>query len=319
MKKEILIIYPNLNSFSKFIGEALKDLPATTCGFWRVKTEFGANVCRALDILNMPFKSWFYGKWKSYKDYKTIIIFDALMREDLFQILKNNNPDARFIVYKWNPGTTQPWLDKMKNKGIEVYSFDISDCEKYPEIKFNQQFYPMFKTQTDIGSAIKETQDFYFCGYNKNRFPLFKKLVNQFNKKDLSYKIIVREWSQYGIKKRSKTIDGIQMVWKETTYEKILHDILKSKCLIDIVQKNQKGLTIRVMEALAYRKKILTNNSKLKKEPFYHPSNIFIIDEDDIENSCEQLKQFLEEPYECVDETILQSYDTSEWLRRFEQ
>lgn len=318
LKKDILIIYPNLNSFSKFIGEALHGLPVTACGCWRAKTRFGANFCRVADILKLPLKRLTYGEWKTYKGYKTVIIFDALLRDDLFQILKNNNPDARFIVYKWNPGVTENWLNEMDAKGIEVYSFDIKDCERFPKMKFNQQFYPMSGTQIGNSMNTKEIQDFYFCGYNKRRFPVLRKLAEQFNDKKLSYSIIVREWSKYGLRKKTKTVDGIQMVWKETIYDEILSEVQRSKCLIDIVQKGQKGLTIRVMESLAYHKKILTNNEMLKNEPFYHPSNIFIIDENDIKGSCQHLEQFLAMPYERVDETILRSYDAQEWLRRFE-
>jgi hypothetical protein len=48
-------------------------------------------------------------------------------------------------------------------------------------------------------------------------------------------------------------------------------------CIIDIPIKKQTGTTIRVLEALAAGKKVITTNPYIKIEKFYNPKNILIL------------------------------------------
>ena len=68
------------------------------------------------------------------------------------------------------------------------------------------------------------------------------------------------------------------------------------------------------MEALFFEKKLITNNKDIKNYDFYNPSNIFILGE----NNIEDIKEFINKPYEKVEQKIIDYYDFEQWLSRFE-
>ena len=75
----------------------------------------------------------------------------------------------------------------------------------------------------------------------------------------------------------------------------------------------QKGLTLRPLEALFLRKKLLTNFSAIKNQDFYSPNNIFIMNEDD--ERC--LKDFINAPLSLEHENCIMEYSFASWLKRF--
>ena len=96
-------------------------------------------------------------------------------------------------------------------------------------------------------------------------------------------------------------------------YEDYLKLLVKTKTILDIVDGNQSGLTLRCMEALFFNKKLITNNLDIENYDFYNPKNVFILGKDDMNN----IKQFIDSPYELVDEKIVNYYDFDEWIKRF--
>ena len=60
---------------------------------------------------------------------------------------------------------------------------------------------------------------------------------------------------------------------------KEMNDIYEgSKCVLDSAQAGQLGLTIRVLEALGAKKKIITTNEDIVNYDFYRPENIYVYD-----------------------------------------
>jgi hypothetical protein len=58
---------------------------------------------------------------------------------------------------------------------------------------------------------------------------------------------------------------------KWVSYEKILSETISSNCILEILQNNQHGATLRYFEAVCYNKKLLTNNKDIIYYPFYNP------------------------------------------------
>ena len=84
-----------------------------------------------------------------------------------------------------------------------------------------------------------------------------------------------------------------------------------SKCVLDSPQDNQDGATIRVIESLAAKVKLITTNKDLVNYDFYNPKNIYIYDgEFDFEN------EFFKEPYQDVDKQIYEKYSLRGFLKQ---
>ena len=92
-----------------------------------------------------------------------------------------------------------------------------------------------------------------------------------------------------------------------------IRNISQSKALVDILQTGQYGITLRTYEALVNKKKLVTNNTQIKKYPFYAKENIFILGEDEIST----LKTFIKMPFnDFYDFSI---YMIENWITDFFQ
>ena len=97
------------------------------------------------------------------------------------------------------------------------------------------------------------------------------------------------------------------------SYEEYLEYVKKSRCIIDIYQVGQSGLTRRPLEALFYNKKLLTNNPWIVEFDFYQKSNIFLLQELNIA----EIQKFMQQPSTLIPDMVKMKYDIHSWLEKF--
>ena len=114
--------------------------------------------------------------------------------------------------------------------------------------------------------------------------------------------------------KTSKEQDG-KLYGNGMEYSELLQIINESKCIVELVKEGQEGLTLRSMESIFYQKKLITNNVKIKEEPFYCENNIMIWNNQDPN----QIREFLESDYKKIDERIVMQYSFIGWLENFKK
>ena len=120
--------------------------------------------------------------------------------------------------------------------------------------------------------------DAYFTGGIKgNREKLimdvFEKLYN--NGADTRFNLMVSGKKRLEKKRHEEVIQYLSGTW--IPYKKVLNDVLGANVIIEILQKGQYGPSLRYYEAVCYNKKLITNNPKAVKLPFYNPDFIKII------------------------------------------
>src|SRR5690606_19761944 len=103
---------------------------------------------------------------------------------------------------------------------------------------------------------------------------------------------------------------NIQLLDKPISLKEMEEKVKNAEILIDLVRTNQSGLSFRFFEAMAFEKKIITNNKYVKEFDFYNSSNILVLDDDfnDIDN------EFLNTPYVPVPEEIYNRYTLQNWV-----
>ena len=82
-----------------------------------------------------------------------------------------------------------------------------------------------------------------------------------------------------------------------------------SKCILDAPQAGQTGLTIRTIECLGAKRKMITTNKDIKKYDFYNESNILVF-----EGSIDKNSKFFTTPYVEVSDDVYKKYSLREWL-----
>lgn len=232
-------------------------------------------------------------KWKnSISEVEFIIVFDTGYTKAIGRYIKRHNPDCRLVMYFHNSIMYQYQRELLKDKNIdEFWSFDPNDSLKYG-LNYNSTFYIRDKDKRKYNIIY----DIAFVGRDKNRAGIIKQIEEEIDRQGLAAWI-------YLVRDEKETI----------LYDDYIKVVKKSRAILDITQKGQSGLSLRFMEGLFLKKKIVTNNAKIKDYDFYKPDNIFVLGEDDIS----RLKGFLYSSYVDCDDAIMSHYTVDSWLKRF--
>lgn len=282
MKRYIVLIYDISNVFFPNIKNR------EIYSFYNSK--FNELIIRVFSRLNLNFL--LFGKWKKLlKDLDTIIIFDTCYKSNISKYIKKKNKRCKVIFYYWNLINSHYEFVLNDPNIDEIWTFDKNDALKY-NLKWNPQFYTY---QVNLNSSDLQ-YDVVFLGRDKGRESVINEVKNSLDKLKLNTKLIV-------IKNESDFLN----------YNEYLNLIEKSKAILDILAPGQIGLTLRTMEALFLKKKLITNNHDIKNYDFYNQNNIFIIGED----KQEMLIDFIKSDYEVVPQEVVDYYDFDNWLKRF--
>ncbi len=230
--------------------------------------------------LNLPFKNI----WKKFYSLKpemlspsdrNFLIFDntikyshsylKYLKEHYNCVIVNILQDT-LKVYKC--GRNKKELDRYINQACvdKFFSFDFKDCKD-----FNLEYYMLysyFPSNLTKGKAGKVC----YVGSNKskNRLNLFHSVFKKIHQE------VETDFNMVGVSE-SNQIFPREITYNHTLkYNEVIEKIQKSDCLLDIVNDNQTGITLRCCEAICYNKKLLTNNPFIKELSFYNPEYIKI-------------------------------------------
>lgn len=325
-KNKILFIASSYFGYYQNILEELKTMGFEVDYFSDRPTQ--NNVFKALsrvnpNIVKKTVEKYFENILEKIKDKKYDYVFfirgmSYCFNHYMMERLIKSQPQATFLSYQWDSVINLKDVENFWLYFDRSYSFDRIDTLKYPELKFLPLFYD--RDYEKLGSE-KTTDYEYDCCYIGTAHPKKFKLINEmseklegiYNKqfiyhympsklkffyhkfKDAEYKTAKLQEFQLSTLDKSKTMEVIK----------------KSKCVLDSPQDNQNGATIRVIETLAAKKKLITTNKDIVNYDFYNPKNIYIYDgEFDFENV------FFKEPYEDLPTEIYEKYSLRGFLKQ---
>lgn len=240
-----------------------------------------------------------YGKWKRLiKKRDTVIVFDVGWSKDVTAYIKRKNKNCRLILYFYNPiadKDTPAHPSMLEDKNVdEFWTYNKNDVEKY-HIHYNPTFYTE-KMLDHIDKSIDKSHDIVYIGRHKGRDAELQKFVLCTRDKGIDFQCIVVE-------------DDAPIV----PYGQYLGYAENAKAILELTAHQQKGNSLRALEALFLKRKLVTNNVEVMNEAFYHPNNIFVIGKDDLE----LLKDFLNSPMIEISSEVKKEYLSSAWLKRF--
>lgn len=293
-QKKILYIGMDYYHYPKMIVEGLEALgfqvdfypiePRTI--FYKSTRYIAKKIYRiALDM----YHSKIINKSKSIHYDKVFFIASPFFSKANLEKLKMSQKNAEFISYHWDSlKKDYSYLDT-RQYFSRVYSFDKKDC-----VQHDLLYLPLFasgiyantrseKYECDIdiyiiGSVAKLQRYFSVCEFEdfcrQNRINFFSHL-----------KVTPITYMQLLLKK---------VIPKNVSFFKINDDAMKkivnrSRAVLDVINHEQSGLTMRVIENIAIGKKIVTTNKNIKNEPFYDKNQVFLLGED----SLDDLKEFI--------------------------
>ena len=177
------------------------------------------------------------------------------------------NHSAKFVLLLFDSIENIDDVEKDKLKDIFetfdlVMSFEQEEAKEYGIAHFDL---PYDKRQMEKNNEHKA--DLFFVGYNKNRLKILNKIFEKASKRGLACDFNVYD---KGIK-ALKISNGIPIRSGYMKYEKVLEKIAGSNCILEVLCNGQKSSTLRYYEAVAYNKKLISNNRNIEKLPFYNP------------------------------------------------
>ena len=182
--------------------------------------------------------------------------------------LKQNNPEAKFVLI-----CTDLWqtlgvngLNGTKANFDLVLSFDQNDCKKYGFTYHPLVFSPFQGKIEDMPNY-----DVFFLGQSKNRLPEILACLEKLWENEVTTDVYLI-WVD---PKDQVYKDRITYVNEVIPYKTNLQHFLHANCALEIMQHGGVGYTQRMCEAIAFDKKIITNNKLIHEAPFYNPSYIF--------------------------------------------
>jgi len=142
-----------------------------------------------------------------------------------------------------------------------VMTFDPEDAKRY---NIELCFTPY--SEVDMADVQEEAQ-LYFCGVNAERLYLLYCIWLNARKRNaiIRYDLVRCQAFKQFFENDSK----ICFFEENIEYPKLLREMQKSSCILDITQPGQAGFTLRPYEAVVYNKKLLTNNKRIFEFQFY--------------------------------------------------
>ncbi|QOW10886.1 hypothetical protein Q73A0000_11220 [Kaistella flava (ex Peng et al. 2021)] len=185
-----------------------------------------------------------------------------------------------------------------------IFVFDPDDYKNYKHIGFLPLTNCWF---SDNSIARPNERDFFYVGVGIDER---KKNIRNFQK-HLSGRFSLKAWLSIPSFRNEEEFGEIKYSHSVMSYEENMQFTKSSKAIIDFKLPYHNGLSFRFFEAIFYEKKVLTNNSSVRKYDFYHPYNIFVTDFDDLAG----IEEFMNLPYQKLSENIVQKYSFSNWIK----
>ncbi|MGY5352573.1 hypothetical protein ACXGQW_08425 [Wenyingzhuangia sp. IMCC45533] len=249
-----------------------------------------------------------------YFDYVFFIRPDYYSNEVINKAISKSNFS---LAYQWDGLDRFPRIHQKIALFDKFLVFDDDDymkyIGKYENLSVGGNYY--FQYDKDVPKAKEKIDIFYLGAFVEKRNEDMMKIYSILKDKKLNIKIILcqipeipKNIEKYGNK-------DIQFVNHIIDYKENISLTKSTKIIIDLLIQEHKGLSYRFFEAIHYGKKIITTNSSVKKNDFYHPNNIFIFeDRDNIEDD---LISFINLPYVKIDNETSKKYSFINWFESF--
>lgn len=231
--------------------------------------------------------------------------------------LKSSQKSARFILYMWDSLTLYPNSRELIPVFDRVYSFDLEDCKRVEALTFLPLFYS--SAYGKLGQEETEEREYDMvsvCTAHPNRYKMMHELFPVLEAKGIrifSYMYLSKLQYMYNrvFVLEFKGAKSSEFKYKPLSQHENLAVLKKSNIVFDMQHNKQSGLTMRTIETVGAKKKLITTNTNIKKYDFYNENNIFVMDEHNMSG----IEQFINYEYEPICYDIYQKYSLHNWIQ----
>ncbi|MCR5624741.1 MAG: hypothetical protein K6G11_05795 [Lachnospiraceae bacterium] len=243
------------------------------------------------------------------------LVFVIVGRElfpEVLKKLRKKQSQAKFVLYLWDDVKRVEHFWKNKDCYDRIITFDPVDSEEY-----GFDFLPLFFTDKHRYEKQKKIFDLSLMGsFHSNRLEVWEKVLSQVNIDENKLYLYLNAAT---VGQVMKAIIPSKDKWLDTRYINVrlksfnyMAEIFKrSRTTIDVQFSSQNGLTLRTIESLAARTKLITTNEKVKDYDFYKYGNVLVVDRDNPVVP----QEFIDKKYRELPGEILEKYSITSWVK----
>ena len=243
------------------------------------------------------------------------VIVGRHLLPDIMDELRRKNPDARFILYLWDDVKRVKYYKKNKHHYDKIFTFDNFDAKKY-----GLEFLPLFFTDKHRYSGEDKCYDLSLVGtYHSDRLRIWESVFEKSGvteSRSYLYLVatqigqVISAYLPLNKKKKSKWDSSRYIKIKLQGFETMAEKLKRTRTTLDVQFGSQNGLTLRTMESLAARTKLITTNQNVKDYDFYSYGNIYVIDRENPEVP----EEFFSQDYKEIPSEIVEKYSLTNWV-----
>ncbi|WP_076645306.1 hypothetical protein [Latilactobacillus sakei] len=304
MKKKILILTVSKKAATYSKDASMYGIQVDT--IFKRKNILIKSICKVDRLLGTNLARLFFNTWKNIlNEYQDVILVAHPDSVQVTQYINHTYPKIKVHIWYNNPVNKEVNPAKFKETDSTIYSFDLKDSQKY-NLQYVNQYIDLkpIREVLDKQNDTNVLYDLIFIGRSKGRLPQLLKYKKLFDGAQFKtyYHIVASDEDRFY---QDYTFEN------EISYQKMLMLQSQSRAILDVLQDGQYGTTLRPLEALFMKKKLITNNVNIDKEDFYHPNNIYILTE---RTTIQDLIEFMELDFQKIHRNITEKYTFKGWV-----
>ncbi len=210
----------------------------------------------------------------------------------------------RYIAYLYDSLARNP-AEHVLTLFDKVFSFDKKDCATHHfELITNYIYLPAQNYNKDASFDVV-----YLASYDE-RLKLLYRITAKLSTLGLTYFYVIVGKKTWKKEFFGKGNSNCKYTRKRIKHSDITDYYSKGNILLDLVRNKQDGLSFRIFEAMALRKKVITNNRTIVDYDLYNPNNILVLNED-LSNLT---PDFFQSDYEELPPEIYNKYTLETWV-----
>ena len=242
-----------------------------------------------------------------------LVVRGEAFTKKIIEDYRNAFKNAKFYLYLWDSLVYTNTVSLFSSFD-KVLSYDLADVRKHPELIHRPLFY--LDDYKNIAARPSGAIDVLFIGkVHHDRFAFIKNLETFFNRNGLktyfylyfpSRLLFIQKKLTDASFRKSKMSD---FHFDHLPIKDVSYYMSQAKVSLDVQSPLQIGLTMRTLEVLGSKRKLITTNEAIKKYDFYNPENILVVDRNDPKIDPE----FIRSPYKEIDPAIYANYSVAGW------
>lgn len=248
-------------------------------------------------------------------DYLLVIKGEAMPLFFLEEI-RILNPKAKFIYYTYDSFQNFSKSNEFYQKFEYKYSFEASNIPLNLGFKDRPLFYLEDFERISKLNSNKEIDLLFVGTLHSDRYEILNKLKTDLENHGFRvyfFFYLSGRLQFYYNKVFNKSFKNViieDISFRPLTKDDLLQLMSKSKCIIDIEHPSQTGLTMRTIESIGAKIKLITTNRSILNYDLYNKNNTIVIDRF---NPIIPYN-FLNETYSTIDYTLYRKYSLEKFV-----